>query len=344
MHGPGDGRVDDVDPPSPGPNEAVVEVERVGVCGTDVEFYTGHMAYLHSGAASYPIRLGHEWAGKVVSVGRDVDRAWIGRWVTGDTMLGCGHCGRCSAGYQHVCEDRQEVGVRGGRPGALAEQLAVPVGSLYCLPAGVDAAKGALVEPGANALRAVDGAAVTAGDRLLILGPGTIGLLCALYARARGVHVLLSGVTQSSLEFCRSLGFKTHVAGEAAPVGPIHAVIDATNDPGAPARAVELVEPGRRVVFIGLAPQASLADTRLITLKDVTAVGVLSGSPGLARTVAAYADGAVDPTPLVAATVGLEDVASVLAGGRPTWAGLGPKIHVDPRRRGRGRGNVPVRA
>ena len=62
--------------------------QRVGLCGTDVEFYVGDMAYLHSGLATYPLRLGHEWAGRVASVGDGVDRAWLGRRVTGDTMLG----------------------------------------------------------------------------------------------------------------------------------------------------------------------------------------------------------------------------------------------------------------
>jgi hypothetical protein len=67
-----------------------------------------------------------------------------------------------------------------------------------------------------------------------------------------------------------------------------------------------------------------------LALKDVTAVGVLSGSPGLDATIAAYASGAVDPRPLVAATVGLEQVSAVLAGERPEATGPGPKIHVDP--------------
>jgi threonine dehydrogenase-like Zn-dependent dehydrogenase len=92
------------------------------------------------------------------------------------------------------------------------------------------------------------------------------------------------------------------------------------------------VEPGGRVVYVGLAGSPSRIDTRTLALKDVTAVGVLSASPGLAGTIELYATGAVDPRPLIAATVGLEAVGSVLAGDRPTGAGLGPKIHVDPSR------------
>ena len=125
LNAPGEGWVQEVPAPAAAPGEVVVDVERVGVCGTDIDFFTGDMAYLHSGHASYPIRLGHEWAGRVASVGNGVDSAWVGRRVMGDTMLGDGVCRRCRKGRQHVCENRQEVGVRGGRPGALAEQLAV---------------------------------------------------------------------------------------------------------------------------------------------------------------------------------------------------------------------------
>ena len=126
--------VQDVAPPSPAAGQVVVDVERVGVCGTDVEFFTGEMPYLHDGQAEFPIRLGHEWCGVVVEVGDGVDDRWVGRRVTGDTMLGCGACRRCRRGSQHVCEFRFEVGVRGGFPGALAERLAVPVTSLHELP------------------------------------------------------------------------------------------------------------------------------------------------------------------------------------------------------------------
>jgi threonine dehydrogenase-like Zn-dependent dehydrogenase len=305
-------------------------VERVGVCGTDVEFFTGEMAYLHQGHASYPMRLGHEWAGTVASVGSGVDSVWVGRRVMGDTMLGDGTCRRCRKGYQHVCENRQEVGVRGGRPGALAEQLAVPVTSLHALPDSVDSVLGALVEPGGNSFRAAQAAALAPGDRALVLGPGTIGLLAAMFARAAGAEVHLMGRRKKSLGFARSLGFEHVWTEDNLPDQPFDAVIDASNAAHLPALALDLVQPAGHVVCIGLAGSESHIDTRTLALKDVTAVGVLSGSPGLDATIAAYASGVVDPRPLVATTVALEQVSAVLAGERPETAGPGPKIHVDP--------------
>jgi threonine dehydrogenase-like Zn-dependent dehydrogenase len=328
---PGTYAVQEVPAPVAAPGEVVVDVERVGVCGTDVEFFTGDMAYLHQGHSAYPMRLGHEWAGRVAAVGDGVDPAWAGRRVMGDTMLGCGTCRRCRRGHQHVCEQRQEVGVRDGRPGALAEQLAVPASSLHILPDTVDAVLGALVEPGGNALRAAQAAAPRLRDRALVLGPGTIGLLVAMFLRAAGAEVHLMGRTDSSLAFARELGFEHVWTEESVPDLPFDAVVDASNATHLPGLALELVEPAGRVVYVGLAGEPSRIDTRTLALKDVTAVGVLSASPGLDATIRAYADGSVDPRPLVAATVGLEQVGPVLAGERPAGAGLGPKIHVDPR-------------
>ena len=328
--GPGLAGVCDVEPPAAGPGQVVVDVERVGVCGTDVEFFTGAMAYLHTGHAAYPMRLGHEWCGTVGSVGDGVDGSWLRRRVMGDTMLGCGHCPRCRSGRQHVCADRFEVGIRHGWPGALAEQVLLPATALHALPDSVDAVAGALVEPGGSALRAVEAVAVGAGSRLLIFGPGAIGLLCARFALARDVEVHLVGETRASLDFARTLGVHGAWLRDQLPSLSWDGVIDATTGAGVPAAAVDLVEPGRRVAYVGLAGEPSLLDSRALVLGDVTAVGILSASPGLAATIDHYARGLVDPRPIVAATVGLDQVAEVLAGWRPPGSGPGPKIQVDP--------------
>ena len=158
---PGEGAVQEVADPVAGAGQVVVDIHRAGVCGTDAEFWTGHMAYLRSGHARYPVRLGHEWCGTVSAAGPGVDESWLGRRVTGDTMIGCGNCRRCRSGRHNVCADRFEIGIRGGFPGALADQLAVPVTALLALPAGVDDAAGAMVEPGGNALRCARAAAST---------------------------------------------------------------------------------------------------------------------------------------------------------------------------------------
>src|ERR1039457_4858536 len=372
--GPHESGVQDVAPPAAGLGQVVVDVERAGVCGTDVEFFTGEMAYLGDGQARFPVRIGHEWCGTVSAVGGGVDPAWLGRRTTGDTMLGCGRCHRCLTGRQHVCHDRFEIGVRRCWPGALAEQMPVPVAALHPLPdpvdqvAGalvepggsalrgvpapgaraeqmpvpvaalhplpdpVDQVAGALVEPGGSALRAVQAAGLASGDRVLVLGPGTIRLLVSPFALSAGAGGPLLGLSSQSMEFGRRLGVHGTWTASELPDLAFDAVIDCSTAAALPGLAADIVEPGKRVVYIGLASTPSLVDTRTMVLKDITAVGILSASPGLAATIEHYASGSVDPTPLVCATVGLSEVADVLAGWRPAGAGPGPKVHVDPRR------------
>ncbi|HTU28893.1 MAG TPA: alcohol dehydrogenase catalytic domain-containing protein [Solirubrobacteraceae bacterium] len=333
LTGPREFAVKDVPRPEPASGEVVVSVERAGVCGTDVELFTGEMPYLHQGHSRYPLRPGHEWAGTVTDVGEGVEPAWLGRRVMGDTMLGCGECRRCRRGVQHTCSTRQEVGIRGGRDGALAEALAVPARSLHALPDDMDWALGALVEPGGGALRAARAAGCGAGDIALVLGPGTVGLLVAMFLRSFGVEVHLLGSVPSSLEFARSLGFDDCWGSDEPPRSlAFDAVVDCSGAPSLPALAVDLVQPGGRVVCIGLAVTPSEIDTRSLVLGDITAVGVLSASPGLEETIALYAAGAVDPRPIVAGVVGLGDVGALLDGTRPAGCAPGPKFHVDPRR------------
>ncbi len=308
--------------------EVIVDVQRAGICGTDFEFFTGDMAYLHTGEAEFPIRLGHEWMGTVSSVGPDVDIDWVGKRVTGDTMLGCGSCERCVRGHQHVCEDRFEVGIRHGKAGALADRIAVPASSLHALPNSIDDTAGALVEPGGNALRSVQAAHLKSGDRCLIIGSGTIGLLCAMFARSAGAKVHVLGRSDRSINVAREFGFTDSWNLDTLPNLSWDAVIDASNSAESPERAVELVEPGGHVVFVGLAGTPSTLDTRRIALKDITVSGILSASPGLADTVKAYASGQIDPRGLVATTVPAEELPQLLAGQRPANAGIGPKFHI----------------
>jgi 2-desacetyl-2-hydroxyethyl bacteriochlorophyllide A dehydrogenase len=310
----------------------VVDVERVGVCGTDMDLVAGTMPYLLDGHERYPLRPGHEWAGTVSSIGPDVDKAWLGARVTGDTMLGCGECARCQRGHHHVCENRYEIGIRGGWPGALAEQLLVPATALHRLPETMSWTTGALVEPAGCALRAVEAAHISAGDRVCVWGPGTLGLLVLQFATARGALVDVVGIDDARLSLARKLGAeRTILHDEMGDDVRYEAVIDASTSSEASARAIKQVEPSGRIVLVGLASTPSTIDTRDLVFNDVTMVGILAASAGLDGAIAMFDSGAIQTEPLVAATVTLDDVADVLSGRRPENAGSGPKIHVDPR-------------
>lgn len=320
----------DVSEPEVGKHDLLVQVERVGICGTDVEFFTGEMAYLSSGEAHFPLRLGHEWCGKVIAIGESVDKRWLNKFITSDTMLGCQTCPRCKGGYQYLCADRDEVGIRRGFPGALAEKLVVPDFAALELPDDMDPAIGAMVEPTGNALRAVDATNLKAGECLLIFGPGTIGILSALIAHQRGFEVHLVGVDESSLNFARQFGFAGVHQLHSIPQLEVHAIIDATFAEEIPALALELIEPGRSVVFIGISGNPSLIDSRTITLKDLKVRGILSASPGLSGAIELLSKKIIDPRPLIAGVVNLEDSSQVLEGNREKVKGVGPKIHIRP--------------
>ena len=214
---PGSAGVHEVDAPVAQPGEVVIDVERVGVCGTDVEFFTGEMAYLHDGHARFPIRLGHEWAGTVSAAGRGRrpgldrpagDRRHHARLRRLPALPGRHTSTSASPGTSS--------GIRGGRPGALAEQLAMPVAALHALPATVDAALGALVEPGGNALRSVRAAGLSPATGCSSSGAGTIGLLVAMFARAAGAEVHLLGRSAAVARLRADPRFRRRVDGRHA--------------------------------------------------------------------------------------------------------------------------------
>jgi threonine dehydrogenase-like Zn-dependent dehydrogenase len=265
----------------------------------------------------------------VSALGEGVDPGWLGARVTGDTMLGCGHCPRCAAGRGHVCEDRREVGIMGW-PGGLAEQVLARASSLYRLPGAIDDRAGALVEPGGNGWRTASAAQAGPGKRVLVCGPGTIGLLTTAFAAAMGAEVHIWALDREREELASSFGASGYWTAGDPPPAAYDAVVDCTDDHQMPAAALARAEPAGRLVLIGIAGVPSLVDSRDIILGDLTVVGVLGASAGLAPAIEYYADGRVDPSRIVEVTVSLDEAAEALAGKIST--GAGTKIHVDPSR------------
>jgi len=301
--GAGSARVEDVEMPVPGTGQAVVDVRRAGICGTDIELFTGQLAYFAQGKIGFPIRPGHEWCGVVSAVGDEADPGWLGARVTGDTMLV-------------------------DWPGALAEKVLVQTSSLHRLPDAIDDLSGALVEPGGNGWRAASAAQARPGKRILVCGPGTIGLLTTAFATAMGAEVDIWGLARDREELAAGFGATGYWTADDPPPGRYDAVVDCTDDHRMPATALARVEPTGRLVYIGIAGAPSPIDSRDLVLGDMTAVGILGASAGLRPAIEHYADGRVDPTRVVGVTVGLEDAAEALAG--KIIAGAGTKIHIDP--------------
>ena len=310
--------------------EVVVKISRVGICGTDVEFFNGSMPYLHDGQAKFPIRIGHEFTGTVVRVGDGVDSSWIGKRVVGDVMMGCGKCSRCNDGRQHTCQDRYEIGIRNGFDGALAEEMSIEPRFLLELPNEIDETLGALVEPGANAWRVANAAQANKGKAILIFGTGTIALMSAQFCIAMGADVHMIGIDPKQFPLALEVGAKSVSSDVQTIPGGYHVVIDCTFDPSIPAKCVEIVEPGGRVVLIGVDDHAAPINSRLLVFRDITVVGILSASPGLQHSLDFMKAGKVNLGLLVGATVGLDQAIDIFNGKRPEGAGPGPKILVDP--------------
>ena len=250
-------------------------------------------------------------------------------------MLGCGRCEYCRAGNHHVCPNRDEVGIRDDWAGALAEKVLIPTRFAYEIPEHVSVTAAALVEPGGNSLRAVRAAKIEPGHKVLVLGSGTIGLLAAQFALADGAEVHVGGEREGSLELARSLGVHAHLAARRArglgvrSVRRGHRRHQRRHD----ARAVGAARRSRPAASSTSGcrrPRAS-STRRDIVFKDITAVGILSASPGLAGAIEAFASGAVVPDAIVSEVIALDEVPSRLEGQRGPDAGPGPKVHVDPR-------------
>lgn len=335
--GPNQASVQEVDPPEPGPGQAVIEVARVGVCGTDAEFFRGTQPYLASGGARYPLRIGHEWCGTVTRVGSGTDASLVGRRVTGDTMLGCQHCALCRSGRQHVCPRRSEVGVLNGWHGALADELLMPVTALHELPDTMTDGLGALVEPASLSLRCVETAGLVAGDRLLVWGLGAVGLLAVGFAAAAGIEVHGVGRSPGSLSLATQLGATRvftaadgRLVSQSAP-GPAtpryRAAIAASPVAAVPGWCLDQLEPGGRLVLVGISGQPSPLEARDLIVGDVTVSGLLSGSPVFSRAIDLLAGGRVAADSLIGEVVELEDLAAALGGKRGS-SGQGPKLQV----------------
>ncbi|HEX9623199.1 MAG TPA: alcohol dehydrogenase catalytic domain-containing protein, partial [Streptosporangiaceae bacterium] len=214
---PGDVRLDQRAELRPGPGELLVEPELVGLCGTDLEIIDGTIdpAYLN-----YPLVLGHEWTGIVTG-----DHPLAGRRVIVEGIIGCGRCVRCTAGEQNLCETYDEIGFT--RDGAAAGQIVVPQSLVHPLADDVKAEDAVLAEPAAVVYRALAKAGVMPGTRALVMGDGTIALLCVSLLKLWScAEIAMIGLRSEQAELAAAAGATSFsVAGsqvdaQAASAGP----------------------------------------------------------------------------------------------------------------------------
>ncbi len=200
----GDGNivVDTIEPARPASGEVRVRVSHVGLCGTDLHIFHGHM----DGRVKRPLVFGHEMSGTVESVGPDVEGWAVGDPVSVMPLIWDGTCSACHAGFQHICQNLQFMGI--DSPGALQELWTVPATTLVALPAALDLATAALAEPTAVAVHDVRRSGLQTADAVVVLGGGPIGLLIACVARDAGARVAVVELDAGRREVAESLGFR----------------------------------------------------------------------------------------------------------------------------------------
>ena len=206
--GPDRIEAEEVNVPAIGDEEALLQVEACGFCGSDINIVAG----THPRAKA-PLTVGHELSGRIVQIRSSKSTLAIGDRVTAYPLISCGVCYACTHGNPHVCRQLRLFGF--DVDGGMAEFIKLPVSSLMRLPEEMPAHIGALIEPLAVAVHGVARTSLEGVNLAVVLGAGPIGLLTALVAKARGLpHVIVSDVLASRLELARKLGLHAVAAGE----------------------------------------------------------------------------------------------------------------------------------
>ncbi|MFH5800996.1 zinc-binding dehydrogenase [Haladaptatus sp. CMAA 1911] len=258
--------------PKPSPHEALVEVDYAGLCGSDAGIYEFESAFERM---KLPTVIGHEYSGHIVEIGDAVTKFDVGDRVVERPIRGCGDCYQCEIGESNVCQNSVITGV--DHDGAYEPFIAVPEKALHQVPDGVEQQHAAMVEPTSIGARAViQNSRVSAGDRILIEGPGPIGLLTAQIARAQGGDVVVSGVGQDAdyrLPLAEELGFETiNIATDdlnlcreefTDNIG-YDVVFDTTGHPSGLSSAVEEVRKGGQIVLIGQTGETTMEYSPLV--------------------------------------------------------------------------------
>ncbi|GAA2784895.1 zinc-dependent alcohol dehydrogenase family protein [Saccharopolyspora taberi] len=321
---PGSVRVGDVPDPVPGDRQLVIKVGACGICGTDLHIADGHFP-----PTPYPIVPGHEFAGEVVELGPDVPGGWrIGDRVAVDPSLFCGYCTPCRSGHGNLCANWGATGDT--VDGAFAEYVAVPSANCYRIPDSMTWQQGALVEPVSCAVHGVRRIGVEAGERFLVVGAGTMGLVMQQLLQRAGASVTVVDRNAARLPRATRLG----AAAVAADVSELDderfdAAVDCTGAAPAIEAAFDSLRRGGRLLVFGVAPaeaRVALSPFRIYN-DEITVVGSMAVLHSFGAALDLVAAGAVDTAELLTDALPLEEYPKALDLMR---SGAGLKVQVLP--------------
>jgi 2-desacetyl-2-hydroxyethyl bacteriochlorophyllide A dehydrogenase len=321
---PGEIRVGDVPDPKAGERQVVVKVGACGICGTDLHIADGHFP-----PTPYPIVPGHEFAGEIVELGADVPPEWkVGDRVAVDPSLYCGYCGPCRSGHGNLCANWNATGDTVA--GAFAEYVAVPADTCHRMPDSMTWEQGAIVEPVSCAVHGVRRIGVEAGERFLVVGAGTMGLIMQQLLQRSGAEVTVVDRNASRLPRATGLGATAVAEDVSALDGELYdAAVDCTGAAPAIESAFDALRRGGRLLVFGVAPaeaRVALSPFRIYN-DEITIVGSMAVLNSYANALDLVAKGVINTEALITDTLPLEQYPDALAKMR---SGSGLKIQVLP--------------
>jgi len=265
--------------PVPQEGEVLLEIKRIGICGSDIHAYYGKHPYI-----SCPIVQGHEFSGRVVELGKGVSEFKIGDRVTVRPQLTCGHCYQCLHGDYHICENLKVIGCQSN--GAAQEYFAVPKDLVVKLPDSVDYDLGAMIEPLAVGVHAAGRVSKLKNHNILVLGAGPIGNLTAQAVKALGASsVMIADISDVRLEIAKKCGIdfvvnniKSDLSKEIKEKfgeAKADAIIECVGTGKTINQAISLARKGSEIIVVGVFEEKPVVDFGLIQDRELKVIGSL---------------------------------------------------------------------
>ncbi|MBN1838266.1 MAG: alcohol dehydrogenase catalytic domain-containing protein, partial [Spirochaetales bacterium] len=273
----------EVPPPELLPDEAIIRVEACGICGSELEAFQSR-----NPRRTPPLILGHEFCGVIVQRAEGAGGFQVGQRVVGNSVVSCGRCFSCRRGDRHLCANRTLPGM--GRPGAMAELIAMPLDHLFPCPDSLDPVLGALTEPLANGVHLANLGSAYDRPRQAIIGAGTIGLMALQAAIVlKGARVLVADLNDARLEVARELGAQRLVNParedfvraciDFSEADGLDICVDAIGTQGTKVQAIEALRPGGTAIWIGLHDNDLVLSSYSVTLSEKKVLGTYAARP-----------------------------------------------------------------
>ncbi|MFD5628860.1 MULTISPECIES: zinc-binding dehydrogenase [unclassified Streptomyces] len=308
---PGEHRLIRHEPRRPEAGEALVRVHAVGICGSDREVYQGNRP---EGYVRYPLTPGHEWSGTVQETGAGVPAALVGRKVVGEGFRNCQVCDRCHAGETTLCTaGYEETGFT--QPGAMATTLTLPARLLHVLPDDADLTAAALLEPAACIAAAALKANALPGERVAVVGTGTLGMFAVQFLKAGSpAELLVVGTRPDRAALSRDFGATDFRTRDQELPADFDVVVETAGSASAARTAASLLRRGGRLVLTGIpAPGAEGLDPTDLVVRQLEVHTVFGAPPDAwAHAVRVFGAGLLDPLPMVSHELPLAEFAEAI--------------------------------